>query len=138
MTKTQPIVITQIPLGFEAEKDNKISKLNEHVENLEGKLFKERINTCVEGKLRIWKRNAIVQLLISIPVVIILIYYAHVFKTESSDDDGYKYISSLIGAILVGGYNIFVFGLVFYRFFHDSNIEAKRKRFEIECAKSME
>lgn len=118
----KPAIPNQLDFPFETEKDEVIQSLQKQISDHEKK---ERDNQ-IKVKLKAWQYQSLYVSLIGIALCIISIIFTNIYKSRLED-----YVPTLVPLIL-GGINVFGFGLVFIRFFNDSNIEARRKVIERE------
>jgi hypothetical protein len=125
LENTRVVNTPQLDITFESEKDETIKKLLKEIqdEKLKAK------NIELKRELRSWQIRSLRFLLITIPVLIASLILVKVYSEEMENS---KWYLSILIPVIAGALNIFVFGVIFIRFFNDSNIEARRKLIERE------
>lgn len=129
LENTRIVSTPQLDISFETEKDEKIKKLQKQLEDEKAKTVEKEISIEIEKRIKKWQISSLKNLFFTIPLLFLSFILVNFYKTELEEA---KLYLSIIIPVVVGLANIFVFGLIFIRFFNDSNKEAKRKSIERE------
>lgn len=133
LENTRIVATPQLDISFETEKDEKIKKLQKQLDEEKVKTREKETSIEIEKRIKKWQTNSLKSLFFTIPLLILSIVLVNIYKTELESS---KLYLSIVIPVLVGIANVFVFGLIFIRFFNDSNKEAKRKSIEREISES--
>ncbi len=133
LENTRIVATPQLDISFETEKDEKIKKLQKQLDEEKVKTREKEISIEIEKRIKKWQTNSFKSLFFTIPLLVLSIVLVNIYKTELESS---KLYLSIVIPVLVGIANVFVFGLIFIRFFNDSNKEAKRKSIEREISES--
>lgn len=125
LENTRMVTTPQLDISFENEKDETIKKLLKEIENEKSKTR----NIQIKKELKNWQFRSFRFLFITIPILIGALIWVYLYNAEIEKS---KWYLSIVIPIIAGLINVFVFGVIFIRFFNDSNIEARRKLIERE------
>lgn len=129
LENTRVISSPQLDISFETEKDEKIKNLQKQLDGEKAKMKEKEVSIEIEKRIKTWQTNSLKSLFFTVPLLILSIVLVNIYKSEL---DSSKWYLSIMIPVAAGLINIFVFGLIFIRFFNDSNKEAKRKSIERE------
>jgi hypothetical protein len=117
----------QLGIAFENEKDEKIRLLEIRLDEERKKSVAKDFKSVIDKEFKRWQFKSLWLLSFTVPLLVASLILSYIFKDKI---EAYKVYLTIVIPVVIALLNAFVFGVIFIRFFNDSNKEAKRKKIE--------